>query len=218
MNHLNDRIFLLINAGAHPPALLLDLALFLANWLVPAGAALFIFLWIRTSLEGRSALIVATMTMLTGLVVNQFIGLVYFHPRPFMMGLGYQYIPHPPDNSFPSDHATFLWSLGLALAALGAFRRWAIVFTISGIAVAWARIYVGVHFPFDMVGSLGVSLTVKRFTGLIKRPVQRWLYPVCVELYEILLKFLHLPPVLFPRQTIPIPICRTQSGPRRAQR
>lgn len=28
---------------------------------------------------------------------------------------------------------------------------------LSGLAVAWARIFVGVHFPLDMVGAVGMA-------------------------------------------------------------
>ncbi|MDX5929401.1 undecaprenyl-diphosphatase [Acidiphilium acidophilum] len=149
MGHLNDLLFLLINAGAHPPEFLLSAALFLATWLVPLAILVFVLLWIRKGRPDRIGLISATITMLIALGVNQIIGLFYFHPRPFMIGLGHQYLPHPPDNSFPSDHATFLWSLGFALLALGALRAWAALLVMAGFAVAWARVYVGVHFPFE---------------------------------------------------------------------
>jgi hypothetical protein len=35
MGHLNDLLFLSVNAGAHPPEFLLSAALLLATWLVP---------------------------------------------------------------------------------------------------------------------------------------------------------------------------------------
>lgn len=204
MGHLNDLLFLLINAGAHPPEFLLSAALFLATWLVPLAILVFVLLWIRKGRPDRIGLISATITMLIALGVNQIIGLFYFHPRPFMIGLGHQYLPHPPDNSFPSDHATFLWSLGFALLALGALRAWAALLVMAGFAVAWARVYVGVHFPFDMAGSMIVALGVTRFTKVLHQLVQRWLGPFCVELYEWAVCFCHLPAVLFPRQTVPL--------------
>lgn len=200
MEHVNDSLFLSINAGAHPPHFLLLIALFLAKWLVPLTILLFVLLWIRKSAPDRAALITATIAMLIGLAINQIIGLVYFHPRPFMIGLGHQYLPHPPDSSFPSDHATFLWSLGFALLALGALRIWAILLVAAGLAIAWARIYAGVHFPFDMAGSLAVALIVSRFAEPIHRLVQPRLAPPCIGLYEDSIRLCHLPPALFPQQ------------------
>lgn len=203
MKHLNDFLFLLINAGAHPPRILLSAALFLATWLVPLVILLFALLWIRKARADRIALIAATITSLIGLGVNQLIGLFYFHPRPFMISLGHEYLPHPLDNSFPSDHATFLWSLGFALLALAALRTCMVVLLVSGIAVAWARIYVGVHFPFDMAGSLIVAVAVSRFARLIRRLIQPWVAPFCLNLYETVISLCRLPPLLFPPDIVP---------------
>jgi membrane-associated phospholipid phosphatase len=49
------------------------------------------------------------------LAINQAIGLVWQHPRPFMAGIGHAWISHATDSSFPSDHTTV--SFGVALAA-----------------------------------------------------------------------------------------------------
>ncbi|HUX83424.1 MAG TPA: phosphatase PAP2 family protein [Halothiobacillus sp.] len=199
MERINDLLFLVINASAHPPVPVLTTALFLANWLVPLAVLLFITLWVRTSTNARGSLLTATVVMLIGLGVNQLLGAIYFHPRPFMIGLGHQYLPHLPDNSFPSDHATFLWSLGFALLILGHLRRWGAVLVLAGLAIAWARVYVGVHFPFDMLGSLIVSLVVAGFARILSGPLLKWVLMPCNSLYIRLIVALHLPPVLFPR-------------------
>lgn len=213
MEHVNDLFFLAINAGPHPSGLLLATARLFANWLVPLGALLFVLLWIRTPGPERGVLVTATLTMLIGLAANQAIGIVYFHPRPFMIGLGHQYLVHPPDNSFPSDHATFLWSLGFALLALGVLRAWTVLLLVAGLGVAWARIYVGVHFPLDMAGSLLVALAVTRFAKALHGWVQPWLLPSCVRLYEALIRLCRLPPLLFPRQAMPAVVHRRRMNP-----
>lgn len=200
MDQLNDHLFLLINAGAHPPGIVLIAALFLAGWLVPLVVVLFVSLWVRGRVRDRGGLLAATLTMLLAISANQLAGLVYFHPRPFMIGLGHQYLAHPPDNSFPSDHATFLWSLGFSLLALGVLRRWAVLLVAGGVAVAWARVYVGVHFPLDMAGSLAVALAVTRLASRIDRVTRRWLLLPCLALYEATIALFRLPPRLFHRQ------------------
>lgn len=199
MTHFNVELFLAINASAHPPAILLAAGRFMAAWLVFLTMLLFVILWIRKPANERGALIVATLVALIGLGVNQLIGVFYFHPRPFMIGLGHQYLAHPPDNSFPSDHATFVWSLGFALLAMGRLRRWGIALTLAGFAVAWARIYVGVHFPFDMFGSLIVSLAVAGLARPLVRPTERWALLWCNRFYRRLADALRLPSSLFPR-------------------
>lgn len=86
---------------------------------------------------------------------------LYFDPRPFVVGHFTPLVSHASDNGFPSDH-TLLVS---ALAAIGMFwsRRLGIMLWGFAIVVAVARVYVGVHHPIDVLGSmlfaiLGVSV------------------------------------------------------------
>jgi undecaprenyl-diphosphatase len=73
-----------------------------------------------------------------------------------MIGLGHSWTYHAPDSSFPSDHVTVLASVGLTLLFGGTFRLAAAVLML-GLAIAWARVFVGVHFPLDMVGAVAVA-------------------------------------------------------------
>ncbi|MGH7121770.1 MAG: undecaprenyl-diphosphatase [Acetobacteraceae bacterium] len=196
---MNDSLFLAINAGPHPPTLVLAVARLIAVWAVPAAVVLFVLLWIRVRPERRGALITATFVMALGLILNFLIGLAYFHPRPFMVGLGQQHLPHAPDSSFPSDHATFLWSLGFGLLVLGAWRILAALMLAAGVGVAWARVYLGVHFPFDMLGALVVSLIVTCAARRLYGPVGSFVLPPCNRGYEALITAFHLPAVIFPR-------------------
>lgn len=196
---MNDQLFLLINAGPNPPPVVLALARVIAVWAVPLAIALFVVLWIRIRPEQREILITATVVMVLGMIANFVIGQIWFHPRPFMVGLGRQYLPHAPDSSFPSDHATFLWSLGFALLALGAFYGVAAVLLALGLGVAWARIYLGVHFPLDMLGALIVALVVTCAARLIDGPVRRLLLGPLNRIYEASIVGCRLPVALFPR-------------------
>ena len=203
INLLNEKLFLAINAANVQPAPpLYELAVFCASWLVSGTILLFIILWVRADDERRAELITATFIMLAGLGINQLIGFFYFHPRPFMVGLGHQLVSHLANNSFPSDHGTFMWSLGLSLLFLRRLRIWGAVIVVAGFGVAWGRIYVGIHWPFDMAASLGVALFVALFTHALFVPARRWILPPGNALYEWLIVGLHLPPMLFPRRSL----------------
>lgn len=95
---------------------------------------------------------------LLALLVNFLITLFYFHPRPFMIHMGKLLIPHGTETSFPSDHATFMFSIAFAFIIHDEFRIIGIVFSLFALIGGMARVFLGVHFPFDIAGSMGVSL------------------------------------------------------------
>lgn len=154
MESLNVQIFLLINASAHPNPLILALAKGLAEgviWLVP------LFLstgWLWGTEHHRRIMLEAAAAGLGALAFNQLISLVWQHPRPFMIGLGHTYLQHAPDSSFPSDHLTLLWSVAFSLLSHKSCRCPAAMLALLGLPVAWSRVYLGVHFPLDMLGAV----------------------------------------------------------------
>lgn len=83
----------------------------------------------------------------------------------------------PGANSFPSGHTSFVVALVIALAfALGAtghHRRW--MLALGGTLVFFvglARMYLGVHWPTDVLASISFGLG----TALLLWPLAAWLY------------------------------------------
>lgn len=62
--------------------------------------------------------------------------------------------------SFPSGHATTIFAAMVFLSVR--YRRYAPVFMAMAVAVAYSRVYVGVHYPLDTVGGalLGTSVAL----------------------------------------------------------
>ena len=159
MQEINETLFLLINAPATPNAIILAIAKVFADqaiWLAPMAL---IIGWFRGSERTRKLMLEATASGFAGLLINQVIGLFWQHPRPFMMGLGNTFIPHVADSSFPSDHLTLLWSIAFSFLMHQRPRFAGLVLALLGLPVAWARIYLGVHFPMDMVGAALVAVS-----------------------------------------------------------
>jgi undecaprenyl-diphosphatase len=153
---LNRALFLQINAPEGASSWIVHLAVALADDLVYLIPVLLLALWLWGDDARRRLAIEACLAALLGVGVNQLIAIVWQHPRPFMIGLGRTLIPHAPDSSFPSDHMVVFCSVGLVLLLGGELRLGSATW-IAGLLVAWARIFLGVHFPLDMLGSVMVA-------------------------------------------------------------
>lgn len=175
MEVINRSLFLLLNAGQYASPILVAAARFLADgpvWLVPIGLTVG---WLRGSVVTRQWLLAATLTALCALLINQLIGLAWYHPRPLALGLGRTLIPHVLDSSFPSDHLTLIWGVACGLLLHRSTRLAGGMLALTGLPVAWARIYLGVHFPLDM---LGAALVASGSAGLVFLLPGRWKYGI----------------------------------------
>lgn len=170
MEPYNHALFLWLNAPEYPNNLAVTLAIILAEWLIWAVPPLIGIGWLRGGESARKTLLVATASGLLGLLVNQIIGLAWSHPRPFMIGLGHTLIPHVADSSFPSDHMTLWWGIAFSLLLQQGPRKMGALLALIGAPVAWARIYLGVHFPLDMLGSVMVAV----FSAWLTLHAARW--------------------------------------------
>jgi undecaprenyl-diphosphatase len=156
--NLNVWIFQWIHAGAGGHPVLDEFAVFFAEGGPYLVAALFVALWFIADRKKKIVLLEATEAALIGLMINQLIGLFYFHPRPYMVGLGTPLFPHGPETSFPSDHATLIFAAGFYLLIPRGWAACGIPLMTAAFLTAWGRVYAGIHFPLDMVGSLAVGL------------------------------------------------------------
>lgn len=152
----NQAAFLHLNANLTTAAWKISVAAVIAEYLIFLIPIILIGLWCWSDDAQRASALKACVVAFVALGVNQLLALVWPHPRPFMMGLGHTFIPHATDSSFPSDHATVFAAIGLTLvfANSRSVAGWAVL--LMGACVAWARVFLGVHFPFDMVGAAAV--------------------------------------------------------------
>lgn len=193
------QLFLLLNAPAQPPNALVEAVALLAGSPVLLMPGILVALWIRGDPARRGGLLAVAAATVVGQGMNMFLGLFVFDPRPFTLPIGHTLVAHVADNGFPSDHATLVWTLGTGLLLTHAAPRWGLAVLLYGLAVAWSRIWLGVHFPADMAGSAGVGLLCGILARAATPAVAILVIPYADRAYGTALRILRLPPALFPR-------------------
>ena len=103
----------------------------------------------------RKVAILAMMTMLIALGINQIIGLVYFRPRPYTLHAAHLLVKASVDPSFPSDHATFAFALALPILVVN--KYFGRVMIAMALLLSFSRVFVGIHYPMDVVGGAIIS-------------------------------------------------------------
>ena len=143
LEHLNQSLFLLINADPASPAWRIQAGMFIANRLILVPAAL-AGLWLWGG-QPQRGLVLKTLTGIgVALFISYLCGALWPHPRPFTIGLGHAFFAHKATSSFPSNHTIIIATLAFTLLF---DRRWAGWATLALAAVVGlSRVYLGVHF------------------------------------------------------------------------
>ena len=167
LEQLNIGIFNLINQFAGHNAFLDNTMIILAKYLPFLFVLFLIYLWFIRD-DYKKVALLAGYSAILGILSDFLITSFYFHPRPFMDRLGTLLINHAPETSFPSDHTTLMLSIAFMLLYLKETRKAGLVLSIFGILGGISRIFCGLHYPFDIVGSLFVAIISSSFIYLLK--------------------------------------------------
>ncbi len=160
---MDTDLFRTINDLAKDSTWLHGSARFYATTLGPALLALLVLaaVWVA---RGRSHTDLAKagwagLAPLLAVAVNQPLVHAFSRARPYHALSGVLLLTPPSaDASFPSDHATLA---GAVLAALWLMdRRLGALATVVGLLLAGSRVYVGAHYPGDVVAGLALGAAV----------------------------------------------------------
>lgn len=158
IERLNINIFKYINHFADINPILNNIAIIIAKYLIFIFILWIVYLWFRRGREYKKIAIYSIYSFILGFLFNLLISFFYYHPRPFMIHLGKLLIQHVSETSFPSDHTTIMLSIAFLSLYFKETRKEGLILSIFGFISGMARVFCGVHFPLDIIGSLVVAL------------------------------------------------------------
>jgi len=142
--------------------------------LVAVAAATWFFARPGGSLRSKLAAASAGISAVVALLVNAVLGHLWYHARPFAdhPKQTLLLVHHGADNSFPSDHASVAFAV--AFAVLVFHRRLGVLLVAVAVGVGLDRIFVGVHYPIDVLTSVFVGLGAALVVTSPGRPYVAW--------------------------------------------
>lgn len=152
-------------------------------------ALLFLIPWRINRVDRRRAAVAATAAAGLALLIAQPIANAIDRARPFVdhPSQAHVLVGRSTDPSFPSDHATGAFAIGVAIWLYD--RTIGTVFLVLAVLVSFARVYVGVHYPGDVLAGAILGALVALL--LRWRPLRRILEAVadfCSQLWERVLQ------------------------------
>jgi undecaprenyl-diphosphatase len=150
--------------------------------IVPVALALLVLatLLIARKHAGREKALLSVICALAASAVSMIIlfalNNAFFRPRPFTSQAVHLLFYHNTDSAFPSNAATLAFAM-----AVGIFLYWrklGILMLVLAAYISLARVFVGIHYPLDVVGGLllgGGSAVAVRLAEPAYAPLARWL-------------------------------------------
>ena len=181
LRRLDDRVLLAVNSFArHTPWLHAPLKAYAAYGVVLFAVLLLAGLVVARGREDRALAAAgwAPIGMLAAVALNQPLGHLVGERRPYDVHHGLLVLAtRTTDVSFPSDHSVMAGAATAGLFLVAKRLGW--ISLVLALLMAFARVYIAAHYPWDVVGGLAFGAAVSLAGWLLLRvpliALTRWL-------------------------------------------
>lgn len=159
MRGFNEDLFRWVNQLGIDHGYLNPIFIGLAEYTVLLVALMCLFIWFQNrSRTDRGMVVSAGLTFILAELMGKIAGIFYSNQQPFAeMSHVNLLIQKEVNNSFPSDHTIFIFSVCLIFWL---FQKRHVYWLIIACAVGFSRIWVGVHYPFDVLAGAVISCLI----------------------------------------------------------
>ena len=175
---IDRSLFTLINQGLQNPLLDAMMPVLTDSNRNPIGLAILGILWLALLLGGGRAGRIAALLLVPTIVISDQLNssvlkFIIERPRPchelanvhLLVGCGSGF-------SFPSSHAVNNFAAATVLAYF--IPRWTWGFLSYAALIAFSRVYVGVHYPSDVLSGAVIGMSIAAFVLWTFRRCEEW--------------------------------------------
>ncbi|WHY76796.1 undecaprenyl-diphosphatase [Neobacillus sp. WH10] len=180
ISQVNIDVFRAINDLGKEYDSLNPIAIFIADYMVYVLLIGLIVYWFTRTNQNRMMVIQSVLAFVLAEVFGKIAGIFNHHFQPFVeLTHVNKLIEHAVDNAFPSDHSILFFSVCFSIWLVRKKEGWVWLTVASLVGVS--RIWVGVHFPGDVLtGAL---------IGICAAFVVYWIVPKLSFIKSILMKY-----------------------------
>ncbi len=168
LSEINIELFRMFNDLGKEVMFLNPIMIFFAKYMKYFLLFGIIMYWFTRKRENRIMIISSMFAFVVAEVFGAIAGAIHSNNQPFVeLNNVNQLIGHAIDNSFPSDHAIEFFSICITFLLFKKNLRY--VWLAIAILVSFSRIWVGVHYPADIL--------VGAILGIIGAALCYWIIP-----------------------------------------
>ncbi|NOX90415.1 MAG: phosphatase PAP2 family protein [Calditrichaeota bacterium] len=181
LNHIDTILFVFINVHLANPLsdFIMPIVTNKHTWYPIWAITIILLLW-KGGTKGRWVVLVVLLAVASAdQLVNQFLKPLFHRIRPCHVVEGAHLLMGKKSSfSMPSSHAANFFTLAAVFSYY--YRKYQYVFWALAALVAYSRVAVGVHYPFDVLAGSGIGILigwfwVQAFKKLLRKKNYDWL-------------------------------------------